>query len=124
MRERRGHALFFLTVLCARCAVAQTARRLHARAAPFRAIFSILKPFAGNVLAARSAHGRGADPSLATTRPLTPARLPRTARAPAVKRDMRYEWLCETMYMSLVLCALSCMTVTVIACAPGNETRP
>ena len=86
MRARRGHALFFLTVLCARCAVAQTARRLHARAALFRAIFSILKPFAGKVLAAKSAHDRGADPSLATSRPLTPVRLPRTARAPAVKR--------------------------------------
>ena len=41
------YALLFLTVSCVRYAVAQTARRLHARAALFRAIFLILKLFAG-----------------------------------------------------------------------------
>ena len=53
---RRGYALFFLTVLCPRCAVAQTARRLHARAALFRAIFFILKPFAGYVACSKESH--------------------------------------------------------------------
>ena len=56
MRARRGHALFFLTVLCARCAVAQTARRLHTRAALSRAIFFTLKLFAGCATYSKEPH--------------------------------------------------------------------
>ena len=39
--------LLDLTVSCVRCAVAQTARRPHTRAAIFRATFLISKQFAG-----------------------------------------------------------------------------
>ena len=91
MRVRLAYALFFLTVVCTRCAVAQTARRLLAPAALFRAIFFILKLFAGCVLATKSRTRRWRRPEFGDAKPAdsgqAAAHRPRTGRD---ARHMRY----------------------------------
>ena len=109
MRVRLAYALFFLTVVCPRCAVAQTARRLLAPAALFRAIFFILKLFAGCVLATKSRTRRWRRPEFGDAKPADSGQA--AAHRPRTGRDARHMRYMIVMQMNMILCV------------PGNATR-